>query len=164
MTRDEARAILDRVITSAREGEIEASIGGGESHLTRFANNEITQNVSEKRHVLSVRAVLGKRTGRASGNDLSAAGIERLVRAAEEAARLQPEIPDLPPLPGPQSYRAAEPRDEATAKLGPEARAREVSRAIARCREAGVMGAGIYESGVGSIGDYGEIDALAIAN
>jgi predicted Zn-dependent protease len=164
MTRDEARAVLDKAIASASEGEIEASIGGGESHLTRFANNEITQNVSEKRHVLSVRAVLGKRTGRASGNDLSPAGIERLVRAAEKAARLQPEIPNLPSLPGPQTYRAADRRDEATAKLGPEARAREVSRAIARCREAGVMGAGIYESGVGSIGDYGEIDALAISN
>ena len=164
MTRDEARAVLDRALSAASGGELEATIGGGENHLTRFANNEITQNVSERRHVLSVRAVMGKRTGRASGNDLSPAGVERLVRAAEAAARLQPEIPDLPPLPGPQTYRDVEARDEATARLGPDARAREVGRAIERCREAGVLGAGIFENGAGSIGDYGEIDTLAIAN
>ena len=164
MTRDEAKAVLDSVLEAADGFEVEATIGGGESHLTRFANNEITQNVSERRTVLSVRVVLGKRTGRASGNDLSRAGVERLVRAAETAAKHQPEIPNLPPLPGPQQYRNVNSRDEATVMLGPEARAREVERAIARCRESGVVGAGIFETGVGSIGDYGELDALAIAN
>lgn len=164
MTEDEARAILDDALRAAVEGEVEAVIGGGASHLTRFANNEITQNVSERRHVLSVRVVLGKRTGRASGNDFSRVGAKRLVEAATEAARLLPEIPDLLPLPGPQSYQSVDADDEATARSGPEDRAREVGRAIERCREAGVTAAGIYETGRGTIGDYGELGTLAIAN
>ena len=164
MNRDEARTILDEVLRVADGREIEAVIGGGSSHLTRFANNEVTQNVSEQRHVLSVRIVDGKRTGRASGNDLSRSGIDRLVRAAAEAARLSPEIPDLLSLPGPQSYREVEAEDGATAALGPEERAREVGRAIERCRSAGLVAAGIYETGHGTIGEYGELGVLAMAN
>jgi PmbA protein len=164
MTEEEARAVLDRAVAGAGEREIEAVLGGGRSDLTRFANNEITQNVSERRLVLSVRVARGKRTGRATGNDLSREGVDRLVRQADDAARLSPEIPDLQPLPGPQTYTSVDAFDRATAELGPEARAREVGRAVRRCREAGIVGAGIYETGSGTIGDYGTIAPLAIAN
>jgi len=164
MTKDEARRVLDEVLRAAGGREVEAVIGGGENHLTRFANNEITQNVSERRTVLSVRVVEGKRTGRASGNDVSRAGIARLIQAATDAARLSPEIPDLLPLPGPQSYRTVDGDDASTASLGPEDRAREVGRAIEHCRKTGLTAAGIYETGQGTIGDYGELGVLAIAN
>jgi predicted Zn-dependent protease len=164
VTKDQTKAVLDMALGAVREGEAEVVLGGGESHLTRFANNEITQNVSEQRHVLSVRVVLGKRTGRAIGNDLSRAGVTRLVAAATTAARLQPEIPDLLPLPGPQSYRTVDADDAATAAMGPDARAKEVGRAIETCVRGGVTAAGIYQTGRGTIGDYGELGALAIAN
>ncbi len=164
MTRDEARAVLEGALQAVGEGEAEVTLGGGTNHLTRFANDEVTQNVSEQRHVLSIRVVLGKRTGRASGNDLSRAGVERLVQAATTAARFQPENPELLPLPGAQSYRTVDADDDATARMGPEGRAREVRRAIDICRASGVTAAGIYETGRGTIGEYGELGALAIAN
>jgi PmbA protein len=164
MTRDQAKALLDQAIAAAEGLDAEAILGGGESHLTRFANNEVTQNVSERRYVLSVRVLRGKRVGRASGNDLSTSGIKRLVSAASATSMLQPEIPDLEPLPGPQVYRSVDAVDPATARFGPEDRAREVARAIAHCREAGLQAAGIFETGRGTIGDYGEIGPLAIAN
>ncbi len=164
MRRDEAKALLDQAISAARGQEIEVILGGGTDALTRFANNEITQNVIERRYLMSVRIVSGKRTGRATGNDLSRAGIERLIERASEATRLQPEIPDLLPLPGPQTYRAVDALDPETEALGADVRAREVGKAVARCREAGLEGAGIYEVRAGTIGDYGEIGALAIAN
>jgi PmbA protein len=164
MTREEAKAVLDRVLNAADSREVEAILGGGTSALTRFANNEITQNVSERRYLLSVRIQEGRRTGRAAGNDLSDSGIDRLVRDAAEAAAVQPEISDLPPLPDPQTYRSVEAHDPSTAALTAEARGAEVARAVEECRRAGLEGAGIYETGEGTIGEYGEIDALAIAN
>ena len=164
MIEREARDILDEVLRAAGSLDVEAVLGGGVSHLTRFANNEITQNVSERRTVLSVRVVIGKRTGRASGNDWSRDGIARLLRAAETAARHSPEIPDLLPLPGPQTYRTVDADDPRTASIGPDDRAREVARAIEICKEAGVTAAGIFETGHGTIQDYGEIGAFAIAN
>ena len=164
MTESEARAVLEQVLAVAGGREVEAVLGGGVSRLTRFANNEITQNVSENRVELAVRVVDGKRTGRASGNDLSPAGIERLVAAAAAAARVQPEIPDLLPLAGPQTYLAVDADDPATGDLDADGRAREVGRAVERCAKAGVTAAGIYETGRGTIGDYGMLDTMAIAN
>ena len=164
MTKDEAKALVDQALQAAGGEEAEVILGGGLSALTRFANNEITQNVAERRFLLSVRVLRGKRTGRATGNDLSKDGIERLVRQASEAARLQPESGDLLPLQGPQRYREVDAVDRATEALGPDERAKEVRRGIERCREAGVEAAGIYESGSGTIGDYGEVAPLAIGN
>lgn len=164
MTSADAQAILERAVASMDGREFEAVLGGGVSELTRFANNEITQNVSERRYVLSIRVARGLRTGRATGNDLSPEGIARLRAQADAAAALSPEIPDLLPVPAPQEYRAVSGADSATSALGPEARAREVSRAVARCRAAGVEAAGIYETGFGTIGDYGMLGPLAIAN
>jgi len=164
MTRAEAQAVLEQAVSGSSGREIEAVIGGGTAELTRFANNEITQNVSERRYVLSIRVARGRKTGRATGNDLSREGIARLQAQADAAAALSPEIPDLLPVPGPQTYRDVGGVDPETASLGPDARAREVSRAVAICRAAGVDAAGIYETGAGTIGDYGAISALAIAN
>ena len=161
--RDEAKALLDRAIAAAQGREVEVMLGGGTDALTRFANNEITQNVAERRYLLSVRILDGKRTGRATGNDLSDAGIARLVARAVEATRLSPEIQELLPLPGPQTYRDSDGFDDATAALDADVRAREVGKAVSRCRAAGLEGAGIYEVRTGTIGDYGEIGPLAMA-
>src|SRR5262245_43027460 len=143
---------------------VEATIGGGRSALTRFANNEITQNVDERRHVLSVRVDDGRRTGRATGNDFSDAAIARLLARAAEAARVATEFEDALPLLGPQTYRESAAPDSATAAFGPAERAAEVARAVARTKAAGLDGAGIFETGDGTIGDYGDLGSLAIAN
>jgi PmbA protein len=164
MTREESKALLDRVLLAARGREVEVMLGGGSDALTRFANNEITQNVAEHRYLLSVRIVQGKKTGRATGNDLSEKGIARILERAENATRFSPEIQELLPLPGPQTYRDVDGFDRETAELGADARAREVGKAVARCREAGLEAAGIYEVRTGTIGDYGEVGPLAIAN
>jgi predicted Zn-dependent protease len=164
MRRDEAKALLDRVILAARGQEVEVMLGGGSDALTRFANNEITQNVAEHRYVLSVRIVQGKKTGRATGNDLSEKGVARLIERAEKVTRFSPEIQDLLPLPEPQTYQEVDGFDPGTAELGADARALEVGKAVSRCREAGLEAAGIYEVRTGTIGDYGEVGPFALAN
>ena len=161
--REEAKALLDRAIAAAGGREVEVTLGGGSNALTRFANNEITQNVAERRYLLSVRIVEGKRTGRATGNDLSDAGIARLVERAVQATGLSPEIQELLPVPGAQRYRESDGYDGATANLDADVRARQVGEAVACCRAAGLEGAGIFETRSGTIGDYGEIGPLAMA-
>src|SRR2546427_7888352 len=103
MNKDDAKSLLDQTVAAARGEEIEVFLGGGTEALTRFANNEITQNVAERRYLLSARIVHGKRTGRATGNDLSRSGIERLVPRAPSPPRLPPPIAGLPSPPGPPS-------------------------------------------------------------
>ena len=68
--------------------------------LTRFAGNAIHQNVSHSNVTLNIRAVDGKRLGRATTNDLSDDGIRRSMEAAKRNALLMPEDPAFPWTPG----------------------------------------------------------------
>ncbi|HEX4998527.1 MAG TPA: DNA gyrase modulator, partial [Terriglobia bacterium] len=79
--------------SSADESEVVA-IRQDES-LTRFANNHIHQNVSERGWRVTVRAALGGRVGIAVSNDASVESAARLAVRAMENARLQPENPDF---------------------------------------------------------------------
>ena len=71
---------------------------GRRSALTRFANNAITQNVSDEGCAVSVRVQMGGRTARATTNRLDDASLQRVVRQAEELARVQEEDADLLPM------------------------------------------------------------------
>src|SRR4051812_34747982 len=58
MTPERAQDILDRAKKLTSADDIEVIVGGGNSALTRFANNTIHQNVSEQGFVVSVRTVI----------------------------------------------------------------------------------------------------------
>lgn len=82
--------------------QAEALVVASDHALTRFAGNRIHQNVTSEDAEVSVRAVIGTRVGVASTNRIDPEGLERCCRAAAEAARLAPEDPDFPGLPGPR--------------------------------------------------------------
>src|SRR5579883_2925025 len=97
--RDEFAAIFEQAAAAARAlgvTELEAMLAGEEASLTRFANNAIHQNVSERTVHLSVRPAIGGRTARASTNRLDSEGICRVVEDAIAIARLTEPDPDLP--------------------------------------------------------------------
>ncbi len=164
MERPKAESILKSALSSSKAGECEAYVGGGSYSLTRFANNTIHQNVNERRYQLSVRSVLGKKTGRAVTNKFAAPDIQSAVRQSEVAASAQPEIPELLPVPDPQQYQSVEAFCPKTASLAPEVRADAVAKAVALCKKSGLQAAGYFSSGYGSLGGYGEVSPLAIAN
>jgi predicted Zn-dependent protease len=170
--REAARAFLARVLemATAKHGgaaapdEAEASLGGGHMALTRFAENTIHQNVAERGFELSVRVVLGKRTGRATTRRVDDEGVKACVETARSVARLAPEDPELLPCPGPQEYAKVEANDAATAALTPVARAEAVKAVVDACAAKGAKAAGAYRVEEGSFGDYGEAGELALAN
>jgi len=164
MERDKAEAILKKALGSSRADEFEAFIGGGTYSLTRFANNVIHQNVNETRYQLSARSVFGKKTGRAATNKFSDDDLRSAVKRSEDAARVQPDIPELLPVPGKQSYRSVEAFDAETASFSPDARADAVRKAVELCRKNGLKAAGYFSTASGSIGSYGEIYPLVMAN
>ena len=68
---EQAVGIFQQMVDEARAlgvTEIEAVIAGETQALTRFANNAIHQNVSERVVSLSVRPVIDGRTARATTN------------------------------------------------------------------------------------------------
>lgn len=99
---DQVRALAERAVRVTPADAAEAIAYSSDSALTRFAGNRIHQNVAEADTQLTVRAVLGTRTGVASTNRLDDDGLARVAAAAVEAARHAPEDPGFPGLPAGQ--------------------------------------------------------------
>lgn len=153
-TRQRAEELFEKVLKYSTADETEAMIGSTSYSLTRFANNTIHQNVAEEGAYLSVRAVVDRRTARASTNKFDEASIRQVCESALALARLQPPDPDLLPMPGGQTYRPVNRFHGETAELGPRERAETVRQAIARAEKDHLTAAGIYSSGASANGMF----------
>jgi PmbA protein len=147
LTRQRAQELFHEVTKYSTADETEATITSNQYALTRFANNAIHQNVAEDSTYLSIRAVAGQRTARASANKLDPASIRRLAESALELARLQPRDPEMLPMPGPQMYRALDRLYPETSALTPEDRALTVAAVIGRAESDHLTAAGVCSSG-----------------
>ena len=94
--------IAEIVMNASPAGETEVVALEQDEALTRFANNFVHQNVSERNTQITVRAVIGSRVGIAVSNDTRPEGLRELVKRAHHAATLQPENPEFKGLPDPQ--------------------------------------------------------------
>ena len=87
--------------------QTEVLYSGGDTALTRFANNYIHQNVAERDASVSIRVVIGKRIDTASTNKFEEASVKLTVDKAIEIAQTQPENPQFVSLPEKQSLLKA---------------------------------------------------------
>jgi Predicted Zn-dependent proteases and their inactivated homologs len=143
----QAKAILDKVIALSTADEISAQLGGGYQGNVRFARNDISTSGIVDDVELGVQVAFGKRVGTATINQFDDASLERVVRRAEDLAKLAPENPEFMPAVDKQTYRATDTFSEATAALTAEARAKIAEASIMPCRERGLIAAGFLEDG-----------------
>jgi predicted Zn-dependent protease len=152
LTREKAEEIFHRTSRHATADELEVLIAGGHHALTRFANNTIHQNVVEENYAVSVRAVIGKRTARASTNKLDDESLRQVVQAAEAITRVQQGDPDLLSVSGPRDAIVGAPDSaperffEQTAALTPADRAAAVGKIVEVAKRNGLTTAGIFSS------------------
>src|SRR3954470_3140735 len=104
LTKQKTFEIFDAVRKHSKADETELIVSGAKSSLSRFANNTITQNVSEENYVLSVRVNLDGKTARATTNKFDDDSIRRVVESATALARVQEPDPDLLPLPAASAF------------------------------------------------------------
>jgi predicted Zn-dependent protease len=104
LSKEQAKTILNKILNYSPADETEVSLGGGTFALTRFAQNIVHQNTMEKGHKVSVRTVMGRRTGRASTNRLNDKDLKRVVKKALDISRNMPDDPELLPVLEPQVY------------------------------------------------------------
>ena len=102
--------------------------------------------VAEEGIHVSVRAQLDGRTARATTNKTDADSLRRVAERAVESARLQPQNPDLLPMPGLQTHQSVDRFSEETAALTPDARAEAVGKVVARAQKNNLTAAGILSS------------------
>lgn len=130
---EKLKQLADAAIGQSKAEQTEVVLQTVDSSLSRFANNTIHQNVFESNATLRVRVIVGKRTGVAEANDISAEGVKRAVEMARAIAQLQPESPTNAPLPPPRAATVAEGFVQRTADYTPDARARTI---LALCKQA----------------------------
>ena len=144
--------LADRVLNASTADQTEVVVIGTDSALTRFANSGIHQNVAERNIEVRVRAIVGKRSGVATTNDLSEAALAQVLERAVQAAQRQPEDPELPDLPGPLPGEPVQSFSQATADCSPEQRARMVGPICALALENGLKASGACSAETTEIG------------
>lgn len=149
LSAEEALALAREAVERTSADEAEAVVTSGDSALTRFAGNRIHQNVAETNTQLTVRAVIGKRSGVASTNVLDSASLERCAARAVEAAGHAPEDPAFGGLPA-GAHEVLSGRDTAGVAAYDPARRAEAAAAIiapsatARLTAAGTVAQNLY--------------------
>ena len=141
-TEAEAKAILDKVIKLSIADECTATLTGSVEGNVRFALNNVSTSGIVSNTDLAVQVAFGKRVGTATINSFDDASLERVVRRAEELARLAPENPEFMPALEKQSYKPSPTFVAATAGITPAYRAKVAVDSIAPCREQKLVAAG----------------------
>lgn len=136
---------VEQAARRASVTDIEIALTSTNDALTRFANNEIHQNVSERTTSLSVRAVVNGRTARATTNRLHRDGIQMAVDEAIALARAS-EPAELLPLYEDPTICDGSHFSEASAACSPSDRAAGVAEAIRIVEGEGQIAAGIYST------------------
>jgi predicted Zn-dependent protease len=144
LTRDQARAIVERALKISKADECLVSLRGDHDAHVRFAKNEVTTSGDVEDAQLSVQSSFGKRSGRASVNQFDDASLERCVRQAEEIARFAPEDPEHVAVLGSQELKEISAFSEETAALAPERRAEMARKAIELAKAKNVVIAGFF--------------------
>lgn len=90
--------IAARILELSTADQTEALVGSSEGALTRFARGISNQNVSSSDASVSVRAIVGGRTGVASTNVLDDDALRDVVERAISMAKLAPADPAQPQL------------------------------------------------------------------
>jgi PmbA protein len=150
LTKQRTFEIFDSVRRHSKADETELIVSGAKSSLTRFANNTITQNVSEENYVLSVRVNLDGKTARATTNKFDDDSIRRVVESATALARVQEPDSDLLPMPDRSAFDPAGPIVARTyfetASIGPRERAQGVAQMVGVAKKHNLNAAGTYST------------------
>ncbi|MUV14745.1 TldD/PmbA family protein [Noviluteimonas gilva] len=143
----QAKAILDKVIKLSKADQTTAQLTGSVDGNIRFALNNISTSGIVEDTDLAVEVAFGKRVGVATINEFDDASLERVVRRAEELARLAPENPEFMPAIDKQTYAPTPTFSESTAAITPEYRAQVAADSIAPCKNEKLIAAGFLEDG-----------------
>ena len=141
-TREEAKAIVDKVLNMTKADAVEVNLTGGERSGTRWANSSITTNLVQYDRQLTVTVRMGQKSASANTRDFTDAGIQKMIDEALAEAGKATDNPNLPALLGPQEYIPVEGALPSVIGYGPAERARMVRDSIDLAEKMGVLGAG----------------------
>ena len=149
--------IANQVLAVSRADETEIVIIASTMGLTRFANNQVHQNLERKNINVNLRVVKDKKIGVASGNlnfwqeKLAKNDLKRIVDQALLIAKSQKQDPHFVSLPGPAKYPKIVSFSKKTAAFSPADRAKKVGQVIKQALSHQLGAFGAIQAGVNEI-------------
>jgi predicted Zn-dependent protease len=142
-SRDEVKAITDKVMNMTKAEAVEVDFSGGERSATRFANSNITANMVQFDRTLTVTVYSGTRSASSTTREFDDGSLKTTVEDARkrlESARENPEM--LPLIEAPQDYIQVDAALSSGVNFGPAERAQMVRQSLDICQKKGVIGSG----------------------
>jgi predicted Zn-dependent protease len=137
LSRDEAKALIDRIVKMSKAESIQVNIGGGYSANVRFADNQMSTAGGITNFTVVIQSSFGKKHAVVTLNDISDEALQRAVKQSEDLARLAPDDPEAMPALPPQQYQEVKAYFDSVANLTPADRAKAALTALEPARKAG---------------------------
>lgn len=147
LSKEEARQILQKVISLSKADSLEAGLSGSSRGNIRYARNSVSTSGYNEDVSLGVTANFGNKSASSTINEFDDASLEKVVRRAEELARLAPENPEFMEPLGPQEYKESKTYYKNTAEISPEFRADVAASSINPAKSKEVTAAGFLDDG-----------------
>ena len=132
--REEFRFLSDLVFKRSTGDHTVVELHDQHGGTTRFANNQVIQNVDTRRGALTVRVAFGSKRGTASTTDFTAGAVQDTLLRAERQARVCPDDPEYLPPPDPQPVLSLPTARPESRLAGPARRLEYAGEAIGQCR------------------------------
>lgn len=145
----EAQSLIEFAIAQSQSEGIFVSLNARETALSRFSENQISQNVRKKTFSITITSYFGKRSASASTTELGREAIAQTIKRAEDLARIAPVDPEWVELLPQQTYSDRQPAfDQATANLSPLNKGEIIQQVCSLSKDAGVNGSGTLSTQV----------------
>lgn len=90
---EESKRILSKVLSYSKADACEVNLNGTNGGNIRYARNSVSTAGENSDVTLVVQSNFGNKSGVATVNEFDDASLEKVVRRAEELAKLAPENP-----------------------------------------------------------------------
>jgi len=148
-TEEEARKIMEKALSFSTADTCEVNLNGSESGNIRYARNTVSTAGHRSNQTLAVQSSFGKKSGTATIDEFDDESLKKVVKRAEELAKLSPENPEFMAPLGPQKYDPPITFTEATAKITPEYRTEVANSSIEPAAAKDVTAAGFFNDSSG---------------
>ncbi len=149
LNKEEAQAILKKVLGFSKADECEVGLYGREGGNIRYARNGVSTAGDISTLGLAVTSTFGKKSATSTIDQFDDSSLQIVVKRSEELARLAPENPEYMPMQGPQEFPEGVGYIPATAAITPDTRAEAVAKSIQVCKDAKLQAAGFLENTTG---------------
>jgi len=136
LSREEAQALVQRVVAMSKADGIDVQIGGNHTTNVRFADNQMSTAGAVTDFSVAVQSWFGKKHAVVQTNEITDAALRAAVDKSERLAKLAPDDPEAMPMLGQQAHKQVEAWFPSVASMTAEDRARVALTALEPARGA----------------------------